>query len=60
METLQAHGGIDCVLRHPEAVKQWGNLNDWHHAIGTGPFILTGFCCRQFGDPGQESQLLGI
>ena len=24
----------------PEAVTQWGNLNDWHHAIGTGPFIL--------------------
>ena len=21
----------------------WGNLNDWHHAIGTGPFILTDF-----------------
>ena len=30
---------IEC----PEAVKQWGNLNDWHHAIGTGPFILTDF-----------------
>jgi peptide/nickel transport system substrate-binding protein len=27
----------------PEAVKQWGNLLDWHHAIGTGPFILTDF-----------------
>ena len=31
------------ILRDPEAVKQWGNLNDWHHAIGTGPFILTDF-----------------
>ena len=30
---------IEC----PDAVKQWGNLNDWHHAIGTGPFILTDF-----------------
>ena len=27
----------------PEAVQQWGNLNDWHHAMGTGPFILTDF-----------------
>ena len=27
----------------PEAVAQWGNLNDWHHAIGTGPFIVTDF-----------------
>jgi peptide/nickel transport system substrate-binding protein len=26
-----------------EAVSLWGNLNDWHHAIGTGPFILTDF-----------------
>ncbi len=26
-----------------EAVTLWGNLNDWHHAIGTGPFILTDF-----------------
>jgi len=30
-------------LENPEAVKQWGNLNDWHHAIGTGPFILKDF-----------------
>ena len=30
---------IEC----PDAVKQWGNVNDWHHAIGTGPFILTDF-----------------
>ena len=26
-----------------EAVSLWGNLNDWHHAIGTEPFILTDF-----------------
>jgi peptide/nickel transport system substrate-binding protein len=26
-----------------EAVTLWGNLNDWHHAIGTGSFILTDF-----------------
>ena len=26
-----------------EAVTMWGNFNDWHHAIGTGPFILTDF-----------------
>jgi peptide/nickel transport system substrate-binding protein len=26
-----------------EAVTLWGNLNDWHHAIGTGPFLLTDF-----------------
>jgi peptide/nickel transport system substrate-binding protein len=31
------------MIENPEAVKQWGDLNDWHHAIGTGPFILTDF-----------------
>jgi len=30
-------------LENPEAVQKWGNLNDWHHAIGTGPFILQDF-----------------
>jgi len=27
----------------PEAVKEWGDLSDWHHAMGTGPFILQDF-----------------
>ena len=30
-------------IESPDAVKQWGDLNDWHHAIGTGPFILQDF-----------------
>jgi len=30
-------------LENPEAVKQWGDVSDWHHAIGTGPFILKDF-----------------
>jgi ABC-type transport system substrate-binding protein len=30
-------------LENSEAVKKWGNLDDWHHAIGTGPFILKDF-----------------
>jgi peptide/nickel transport system substrate-binding protein len=30
-------------LENPDAVKKWGDLNDWHHAIGTGPFILKDF-----------------
>jgi peptide/nickel transport system substrate-binding protein len=42
LETMQAHGGDTCQ-ENPEAVKQWGNLYDWHHAIGTGPFILKDF-----------------
>jgi len=42
IETQQSLGtsaDIDC----PDAVKAWGNLNDWRHAIGTGPFILNDF-----------------
>ena len=60
LEMVEAIGSPKGHYESPEAVKQWGDLNDWHHAIGTGPFILTGFCYRQFGDFRQESQLLGI
>ncbi len=42
LETMQAWGA-DGTIENPEAVKQWGDLTDWHHAIGTGPFILTDF-----------------
>jgi len=42
METLQAPVSSQC-LENPKAVKQWGNVNDWHHAVGTGPFILKNF-----------------
>jgi len=31
------------AIESPDAVQTWGNLNDWHHAIGTGSFILTDF-----------------
>jgi ABC-type transport system substrate-binding protein len=27
-------------IESPDAVKKWGDVNDWHHAIGTGSFIL--------------------
>ena len=42
METLIAYS-TPAHFENPEAVNQWGDLNDWHHAIGTGPFILTDF-----------------
>ena len=41
-ETMQSTSTGGCI-EASEAVQQWGNLNDWHHAIGTGPFILTDF-----------------
>ena len=41
-ETIQAQGNV-MQIESPDAVKQWGDLRDWHHAIGTGPFIVTDF-----------------
>jgi peptide/nickel transport system substrate-binding protein len=35
--------GADNSIECPEAVTLWGNLNDWHHGIGTGPFIVSDF-----------------
>jgi len=42
VENMQALGGAG-NLENSDAVKIWGDLNDWHHAIGTGPFILQDF-----------------
>lgn len=39
IQRMMCTQSIEC----PDAVKQWGDLTDWHHAIGTGPFILTDF-----------------
>ena len=41
-EILQGGGDI-LNFESPLAVQAYGNVNDWHHAIGTGPFILTDF-----------------
>jgi peptide/nickel transport system substrate-binding protein len=35
-------------LENPDAVNQWGDLSDWRHAIGTGPFILKDFVSNSF------------
>jgi len=37
MEALHGVMHRQC-LENPEAVMKWGNLSDWRHAIGTGPF----------------------
>ena len=42
METLHGVMQGQC-LENPDAVKKWGDVRDWHHAIGTGPFILKDF-----------------
>ena len=42
-ECLMISGDSEACIENPEAVAQWGNVNDWHHAMGTGPFILQDF-----------------
>lgn len=42
MENLQSPTNTNNIIAH-EAVDKWGDLNDWHRAIGTGPFILQDF-----------------
>jgi peptide/nickel transport system substrate-binding protein len=34
---------VECDYEASEVVQQYGNLNNWHNAVGTGPFILTDF-----------------
>jgi ABC-type transport system substrate-binding protein len=41
-DAMQAVGSLASIEPH-EAVEKWGNLDDWHSAIGTGPFILKDF-----------------
>ena len=38
-DAMQAWGSL-ASIEPRDAVEKWGDLNDWHHAIGTGPFIL--------------------
>jgi len=42
LQTLNGVAQTECI-ENPDAVKQWGDVKDWHHAIGTGPFILKDF-----------------
>jgi len=28
--------GTSLCIESPEAVKKWGDVRDWHHAVGTG------------------------
>jgi peptide/nickel transport system substrate-binding protein len=41
-EALLATNAPQCMVA-PEAVNLWGNVNNWQHAIGTGPFIVSDF-----------------
>jgi peptide/nickel transport system substrate-binding protein len=43
LETMTDQGTSAQCYAAPEAVQQWGDLNEWHRSIGTGPFIVTDF-----------------
>ncbi len=51
IETLHNAYQAQC-LENPEAVKKWGDVTDWRHAIGTGPYILKDFV------PGKSTTLV--
>jgi peptide/nickel transport system substrate-binding protein len=38
---MRFSGAMD--IEAPEIVAQYGDVNDWHHAVGTGPFIMNDF-----------------
>ena len=42
-EILVTNHSPTLVIEAREAVEKWGDVNDWHHAVGTGPFILKDF-----------------
>ena len=42
IDTMVSYDGAN-FMQSPEAIQQWGDLTDWHHAIGTGPFMLKDF-----------------
>ena len=41
-DAMQAVGTLASIEAR-EAVEKWGDVKDWRHAIGTGPFILQDF-----------------
>ena len=43
VETLLAIISPTLAIEAREAVEKWGDLNDWRHAVGTGPFMLQDF-----------------
>jgi peptide/nickel transport system substrate-binding protein len=48
-DALQEVGTTLCI-ESPDVVKKYGNTMDWHHAVGTGPFILKDFDANSHAD----------
>jgi peptide/nickel transport system substrate-binding protein len=43
LEMLISDATYNMIGTPRESIEQWGDLNDWEHAIGTGPFMLVDF-----------------
>jgi peptide/nickel transport system substrate-binding protein len=43
LESLVTNHSPALAIEAREAVEKWGDVNDWRHAIGTGPFIVDDF-----------------
>lgn len=41
--TLLLSCGLGSFMYPPEIIQKYGNINDWHNAIGTGPYMLTDY-----------------
>jgi len=42
METLHNVSLAQCMENY-DVVKKYGDMRDWHHALGTGPFMMKEF-----------------
>ena len=52
LETMITNHNPTAAIVAREAVEKWGDVGDWRHAIGTGPFILQDF------EPGKSLTLV--
>jgi len=46
-ETMHAVD-LSLCIENPDVVRKWGDVRDWHHAIGTGSFMLKDFVPGKF------------
>jgi peptide/nickel transport system substrate-binding protein len=43
LETMVTNHNPTLAVGPREVVEKWGDLGDWHHAVGTGPFMIRDF-----------------
>jgi peptide/nickel transport system substrate-binding protein len=50
LETMVTNHNPTLAIGAHEVVEQWGDLGDWRHAVGTGPFMIKNFTPGIGGD----------